>query len=126
MTKLANSVYTQALNDRLEGTGVIAVCAAPGLAATNLQVTTNADGGMNSTWIMRWAQSAEDGTMPLLTAMVMPGVKGGDFYEPQGTGAMTGKADKVSLDSLSADKDSRTLLWSASEEAVGEWREFKK
>ena len=39
-TKLANSVFTQALHERLiaRGSAVKAVCAAPGLAATNLQV----------------------------------------------------------------------------------------
>ena len=45
-TKLANSVFTLALKDRLEGSGIKAVAAAPGLSATNLQVTTAKTGGM--------------------------------------------------------------------------------
>lgn len=50
---------------RLEASGskVKAVVAAPGLAATNLQVTAAADDGMPDTWIMRrFAQSAVWGT----------------------------------------------------------------
>ena len=44
-TKLANAVWTQALHERLQARGhssIKAVCAAPGLAATNLQVTKQA------------------------------------------------------------------------------------
>ena len=61
-TKLANAVMTVELAARLQAAGskVKAVVAAPGLAATNLQVTTAQDDGMPSTWIMkRFAQSAE-------------------------------------------------------------------
>ena len=44
-TKLANAVFTKALANRLDGTGIKAIVAAPGIAATNLQVTTNERGG---------------------------------------------------------------------------------
>mmetsp|Transcript_9308 Transcript_9308/g.23689 ORF Transcript_9308/g.23689 Transcript_9308/m.23689 type:complete len:303 (+) Transcript_9308:65-973(+) len=81
-TKLANAVFTLALADKFEGTKLKAACAAPGLAATNLQVTTHSDGGMDDTWLMRFSQSAEDGTMPLLTCCLAPQVENGDFWEP--------------------------------------------
>ncbi len=81
-TKLANAVFTLALAERLSARGskVVAACAAPGLAATNLQVrrhaggrddarqrrpgaehatqvTTAGNGGMGSTWIMKCASN---------------------------------------------------------------------
>jgi hypothetical protein len=71
---------TVELAARLQAAGskVKAAVAAPGLAATNLQVTTAADDGMDDTWIMkRFAQSAEDGAMPLLTCVAAAGVDNG-------------------------------------------------
>jgi len=49
--KLANAVFTKALADRFGDSGMIAAVAAPGLAATNLQVSTAQDGGMD--WKVR-------------------------------------------------------------------------
>ena len=46
-TKLANVIFTLALHDKLQAsqkTKIKALCAAPGLAATNLQVTTHETG----------------------------------------------------------------------------------
>ena len=43
-TKLANVAFTLALHDKLGDSGVKAVCAAPGLVATQLQATTARDG----------------------------------------------------------------------------------
>ena len=130
MTKLANSVFTQALHQRLQSAGskVKAVCAAPGLAATNLQVSTAMDGGMGSgTWFMRWGQSAEDGTMPLLRACLGKGVESGDFYEPSKMGSMKGPVARVArLGSMETDKDSIKTLWEASEKACGAWAAFIK
>ena len=121
-TKLANSVFTLALRDRLQARNskVKALCAAPGLAATNLQVTTHAEGGFAETWIMRWAQSAEDGTMPLLTCALAQGVRSGELYEPWGMG---GPAARVDLDAeaISANPASREVLWRESEKACGAW-----
>ena len=69
-TKLANVAFTLALHDKLGDSGVKALCAAPGLVATQLQATTARDGGMGSgTWFMRWSQSSEDGAVPLLHAV---------------------------------------------------------
>ena len=80
-TKLANAVMTVELAARLRAAGskVKAVVAAPGLAATNLQVTTAQDDGMPSTWIMkRFAQSAEAG---LTLHLILP-----LFYHNRPTG----------------------------------------
>ena len=121
-SKLANAVFTLALRDRLAARHpkVLALVAAPGLAATNLQVTTAAQGGFADAWIMRFAQSAEDGAMPLLTCMLAAGVRSGELYEPAG---MTGLAARVDLDAeaISANPASRAMLWAESEKACGAW-----
>jgi len=120
MTKLSNAVFTAALNERLarRGSRVRAFVAAPGLAATNLQVTTAGAGGMAETWIMRWAQSAEDGAMGILTCAAAK-VEPGDFiYEPAGIG---GKPVRKPLERVCTDAAAKKLLWEASEKAVGAW-----
>ena len=123
-TKLANAVFTLALADKLAArkSPIKALCAAPGLAATNLQVTTHAEGGMAATWIMRFAQSAEDGTMPLLAAMLWPDAVNGGFYEPPGMAAMVGAATSKDLRKEKyCDAKARALLWAESEKACGAW-----
>jgi len=122
-TKLANSVYTQTLAAKLKakGSGVIAVCAAPGLATTNLQVTTWQDKGMGSgTWFMKYGQSAEDGTMPLLHCCVMP-VESGQFIEPSKMGHAKGPPLVAKLQLAETDAASGAMLWAKSEEACGAW-----
>jgi hypothetical protein len=58
MTKLANAVFTLALDAKLRArhSRAKALCAAPGLSSTNLQVTTAQAGGFADAWIMRFAQ----------------------------------------------------------------------
>merc|ERR1712003_455745 len=127
-TKLANSVFTKALAEKLNESkdescnGIKAVVAAPGLASTNLQVTTNQTGGMDGgLWIMRFAQSAEDGTMPLLSAMFDPTTESGDFWEPGNSSNLSGPAIKVKYDKFTQKKESAEILWKASEEACGKF-----
>jgi NAD(P)-dependent dehydrogenase (short-subunit alcohol dehydrogenase family) len=119
-TKLGNSVITCALNDKLDGTGIEATVAEPGLAATNLQVTTAGDGGMGSgMFIMRFAQSAEDGSMPICSACFDPKFPGKySIWKPEGI--MTGKPVVVPLEKLSTDEKSREMLWQKCVEACGE------
>ena len=117
-TKLANYVLTSVLAEKLEGSSVIAACAAPGLADTNLQQTTNQDGGMGSgMWIMRFAQSAEDGSMPLIQACFGEGVGNGDFYEP--ANGFAGLAKKFPLSGHAINPAQKDLLWETSETACG-------
>jgi len=121
-TKLANAVFTKALAARLDGSGIKVLVAAPGLAATNLQVTTNERGGMGSgMWIMRMSQSAEDGAMPLLSACFDPSAENGDFWEPSKRGGLCGPAVKVKWDKLTSNEEFQKMLWTKSEEACGEF-----
>jgi len=126
-TKLANAVFTMALHDKLQARGskVKALCAAPGLAATNLQVTTQADGGMVGAWFTRlvmwlFSQSAEDGTMPLLTCMAGPEALSGEFWEPRG--GLAGLPAKIKPEPLFTDEASKAMLWAESGKAVGDFR----
>ena len=120
-TKLANAVFTHALAQKLTAnkSKVMALVAAPGLAATNLQVTTAGAGGMASTWIMAFAQSAEDGTMPLLHCCVSPEVKHGELWEPTGLGAIKGPPVRVAMEKMCTDSAACATLWAESEKAVG-------
>jgi hypothetical protein len=87
----------------------------------NLQVTTHGSGGMDATWIMRFAQSAEDGAMPLLHCVAAPGVASGELYEPGGAMRMSGLPVKGQLESLCTEERAGKELWEASEEACGKW-----
>ncbi|CAJ1355509.1 unnamed protein product [Effrenium voratum] len=121
-TKLANAVFSVALDEKLRAakSKVKSLCCAPGLASTNLQVTTNQSGGMRETWVMRWAQSGEDGTMPLLHCCLAAGLESGDFFEPNNR--WTGPPKKFVLDKICLKEDSRKMLWEESEKACGEWK----
>jgi NAD(P)-dependent dehydrogenase (short-subunit alcohol dehydrogenase family) len=120
-SKLANSAFTRALKHRLGGSGIKAVVAAPGFANTNLQTTSAENGGMGNMLVMRTAQSAEDGTMPLLAACFDPSTENGDFWEPSKMGALYGPAVKVAWDKPSADESNQKLLWGESEKACGKF-----
>lgn len=132
-SKLANAVFTLALHDRLApiNSKVKAVCAAPGLAATNLQVTTAIDGGFHASWIMKFAQSPEDGTLPLLIcAMGLEAtakaqavtVTSGELWEPRSMGGGTGHPERRKLTKEVTDAKSREMLWEESEKACGQFK----
>jgi len=123
-SKLANSVFTLALKDRLDKSqdyrGIKAACAAPGLASTNLQVTSAKTGGMSrGMWIMRFAQSGEDGTMPLAAACFDPATENGSFWEPAAKNRLKGEPKMYDLEPEIHDEDSKSMLWEQSEEATG-------
>ena len=120
-TKLANVVFTMAFNDRAAAakSTVTALAAHPGLAATNLQVTTVNDGGMTgASEFMTMAQSAEDGACGLLSAMFLPEAKANEVWGPaKWTGAAF--ATDLGSEELSAHNPSRNLLWDGMTAAIG-------
>jgi NAD(P)-dependent dehydrogenase (short-subunit alcohol dehydrogenase family) len=121
-SKLANTVFTLALKERFGDSGIKAACAAPGLAATNLQVTSQQSGGMGlkeAIMLKLMYQSGEDGAMPILTACFDPTTENGDLFEPSGRLAASGPPAKVEYDALSSDPEARKVLWEKSEEACG-------
>ena len=122
-TKLANVIFTLALNDKLtaKNSKVKAVCAAPGLANSNLQVTTNKVDGMKSMWIMKYGQSAADGSLPLLMCCFGDDVESGDFIEPNKMMGGKGLPKKKNIlkEKQCAHQPSRDMLWEASVSATG-------
>ena len=122
-TKLANAVFTYGLKEKLEAAGinnVISLLAHPGLAATNLQVTTASDGGMDgNSEFMNQAQSAEDGATGIIRACMDPESKSGDFYGP--TAGWSGYPDKLEPEELLLDKNNININWDGCEKAVGEF-----
>ena len=75
-------VYTFALADKLKEQGqtkIKAITAHPGVASTNLMVTTSQDGALNPSlarFALKQNQSAEDGTIPILMACIDQTVRG--------------------------------------------------
>merc|ERR1712217_47424 len=123
-TKLANVVFTYALKDRVAAAGGIhakvkSLVAHPGLAATNLQVTSSQDGGMGGTFshylMGNASQSMEDGAMGILRGCCDSTSNTGDFYGPKG---MPGLAVLEPEEQL-ADPASREMLWKKSVEVTG-------
>jgi NAD(P)-dependent dehydrogenase (short-subunit alcohol dehydrogenase family) len=119
-TKLANCAFTYELQRRVEAAGLTQIkfaLAHPGLAATNLQVTTSETGGMSmGGGFMSQAQSAEDGALGILRGCADPDLRSGDFFGPAG---WTGFPDRLPPeDSLSSAHNRRTN-WEGCEAAVG-------
>lgn len=125
-SKLANAAFTAALHHRLQqkGSKVKALVAHPGLANTHLQQTSVKEGGMGSLFtgfFMRFSQSPEDGAMGILSCMCLPNASSGEFYGPgSGSNAFKGKAEPFALESFYDNAETRELLWSKSEEAIGD------
>ncbi len=120
-TKLSNAVFTYALRDRLEKAGisnVMPLVAHPGLAATNLQVTTAHDGGMDSNAeFMNMAQSPEDGATGIIRATMDPEAKSGNFYGP--TAGWSGYPDLLTPEDMLSDAANVNVFWEGCEKAVG-------
>lgn len=123
-TKLANANFTYGLKNKLEAaniSNVIPLLAHPGLALTQLQVTTSADGGMdNNSGFMSQAQSAEDGATGIIRACIDPESKAGDFYGP--TAGWKGYPDLLAPEELLLDESNIQINWNGCEKAVGEFQ----
>lgn len=130
-TKLANSVFCQALHRKLSESkdenarGILSVCAHPGLSQTNLG-NHLADGASVLKKSLFWLyfallnQSAEDGSMGLIKGMMESRgtVESGVLYGPPGAG-MYGWAVGLPSKEYETDPKNRELLWKKSEEAIG-------
>lgn len=121
-TKLANCAFTYGLVERLAKHGinnVKALVAHPGLAATQLQVTTAKAGGMQGgTDFMQMAQSAEDGATGIIRCCIDPEAQTGDFYGPE---QWKGYPDKITPEDYLSDPENIRINWDCCEAAVGEF-----
>jgi NAD(P)-dependent dehydrogenase (short-subunit alcohol dehydrogenase family) len=119
-TKLANATFTYGLKQKLEAANlehVIPLLAHPGLAQTNLQVTTAASGGMDGeSEFMKQAQSAEDGAAGIIRAAMDPEAKPGDFYGPA---EWRGFPGLLPPEDLLTDDANIEVNWKGCEQAVG-------
>ena len=122
-TKLANCAFTYGLKEKLEAAGinnVKSLLAHPGLALTQLQVTTAKDGGMpGESPLMAQAQSAEDGATGIIRAAMDPAAKSGDFYGP--TAGWKGFPDLLTPEDYLYSADNIRINWEGCENAVGRW-----
>lgn len=122
-SKLSNLLFTYELERRLRAAGkrTIAVAAHPGYASTELQgVAPKMEGSSLKGWIMDLGnsllgQSAARGALPQIHAATAPGVKGGEYYGPDGLIEMWGKgATRVESNARSHDVASQKRLWEMS------------
>lgn len=141
-TKLANVIFTYALESRLKakGSNVKPVCVTPGIAATSL--VTNLEDSGTSLGCMKCLfnmmgplliQSAEDGTMPLLLGIAGDKVESGDLITPSQGPWWRNPSEaygppKISRRPLPCpeksyvceDEPAQAVLWKESEKAIGE------
>jgi NAD(P)-dependent dehydrogenase (short-subunit alcohol dehydrogenase family) len=126
-SKLANLLFMFELNRKAQRAGVklTSVACHPGYAATNLQAAGPRMAGAS---LMEWgtavanrifAQNAAMGALPTLYAAAAPGVKGGDYFGPEGFQEMWGSPAKVSCGAAAHDEAVAARLWSVSEELTG-------
>ncbi len=120
-TKLANAAFTYGLKRKLDEaniTHVLPLLAHPGLALTQLQVTTAADGGMpGESDFMNRAQSAEDGATGIIRAAMDPQAQSGNFYGP--TAGWKGFPDLLEPEDYLYNDLNTQINWEGCEKAVG-------
>lgn len=122
-SKLAQMLFTYELADRLVNENVKAVVCTPGVAATDLGRHNPCFVRTCSCLLASQVQSAEDGTMGLLSCIALPDIKSGDFLKPNGKEEMTGPLmtlRRPDVEPECQDKESQKLFWAASEKAVSE------
>mmetsp|Transcript_9490 Transcript_9490/g.21778 ORF Transcript_9490/g.21778 Transcript_9490/m.21778 type:complete len:146 (+) Transcript_9490:1315-1752(+) len=113
MLQLKTKIDDKNLSDR-----ILSTACHPGLASTYAQVRAKE---YFSNWKIInkfFAQSAADGSMPLLMATCGPGVKNGDFIGPGSGDEMKGPPKIVSTGGNSKDEKQRKDLWAYSEECL--------
>lgn len=120
-TKLANCAFTYGLKKKLEAakiTNILPLLAHPGLALTNLQLTTASTGGMdeNSDFMLQ-AQTAEDGACGIIRATMDKDSKPGDFYGPKA--GWKGYPDLLTPEDFLYNDSNIQINWEGCEKAVG-------
>ncbi len=117
-SKLANLLFTLELQNRLEAAkaDTIAVAAHPGGTKTNLQSNMSRFLRPLANLIM---QEQAMGALPTLYAATAPGVKGNDYYGPDGFQEMQGYPTRVDSSEESQDVGKARQLWVESERLTG-------
>jgi NAD(P)-dependent dehydrogenase (short-subunit alcohol dehydrogenase family) len=116
-SKLANLYFTYELNKKLRAAGAdtIATAAHPGYTATELQRHSSLIAMGNSLL----AQSVSMGALPTLRAATEAGLKGDEYFGPNGIMEMWGYPKRVESNKLSHDESIAQKLWEVSEKLTG-------
>ncbi|MFC7229235.1 oxidoreductase [Salinirubellus salinus] len=122
-SKLANLLFAYELDRRADA--VLSVGAHPGYAATNLQTAGPEMAGSTVRKVAMeaanavFAQDADDGALPMLYALTMPDVRGGEYYGPGGFMGMRGGPERQRSSERSYDRETARRLWAVSEDLTG-------
>lgn len=116
-SKLANILFIGELQRRLvaAGSAVTAAAAHPGLVATNM---TGQSTGLNQLMTRLFAQSPEDGALPVLLAATGD-LPGDSFTGPERLMHMRGGAELIGRSKRAQDHALASRLWDASESMTG-------
>lgn len=130
-SKLANLLFAFELDRRASAAGLdlVSVAAHPGYTATNLNRNmARSRGGTPLAQLLeyfgdlgdRWiAQGVETGALPQLYAATAPGVRGGEYYGPDGFGEMRGYPRRVNPPRAALDAEVAAKLWALTAEFTG-------
>jgi len=124
-SKLANLYFTYELDRKLKDQGIKTVVTAshPGWTATELQRT----GGNVMKYLNGiFAQDITMGALPTLRAAIEEGLKGAEYFGPNGFMEIGGYPVQVESNELSKDRAIAQKLWEVSEQLTSVKFEFNK
>jgi NAD(P)-dependent dehydrogenase (short-subunit alcohol dehydrogenase family) len=118
-SKLANLMFTYALQRRLAAKGLptVALAAHPGFSDTEL-MRYLPDFIPDALWKIA-TQPADKGALPTLRAATDPDARGGQYYGPDGLGEVKGSPKVVASSAQSRNEELQQRLWALSEELTG-------
>jgi NAD(P)-dependent dehydrogenase (short-subunit alcohol dehydrogenase family) len=126
-TKLAMLMFALELDRQstAHGWGLTSVAAHPGIASTDL--IANGQGAASGGLVARLSklvvnvigQSAAAGALPQLMAATLPGVRGGQYFGPQGWKELKGPPGPGKIGAQALDTEVAAKLWVASETLTG-------
>ncbi|MYL49974.1 SDR family NAD(P)-dependent oxidoreductase [Halobacillus litoralis] len=129
-SKLANLLFTQELQRRIEkdGLDMIVTAAHPGIASTNLMrhIEDKFLFKILGRLLAPMTQEAQEGALPGLRAATDPGVQGGEYFGPGGRWEMKGAPVAVAPITKSYDVMDADQLWKVSQELTGVNYPFNK
>ncbi|MBE9258451.1 SDR family NAD(P)-dependent oxidoreductase [Dolichospermum sp. LEGE 00246] len=124
-SKLANLYFTYELDRKLKEQGINTLVTAshPGWTATELQRTA---GDVMKYLNGIFAQDITMGALPTLRAAIEEGLKGAEYFGPNGFMEISGYPVKVESNQLSKDRAIAQKLWVVSEQLTGVKFELNK
>ena len=124
-SKLANLYFTYELDRKLKEQGINTLVTAshPGWTATELQRTA---GDVMKYLNGIFAQNITMGALPTLRAAIEEGLKGAEYFGPNGFMEIGGYPVQVESNELSKDRAIAQKLWVVSEQLTGVKFEFNK